>query len=278
MTHLFRALPVIFALGISLPAQADTLFNFSGTDSTTGYSYSGSADFTTQTDGGGYDLVIILSNLASTGPMSTADLLSGLYFDITPDTGTVGALGMLSATATDGLITSTTTTTSSATSVCATGAGGTALAKTCSSTVAGGWEAGYWAGGVSSVNSTLTGVTSHYGVGSTGQGGLFSGNTGNVGQANYSIAPAIGLSSSANSGVTSNFPYVSNQATFLLYGLSTNHITISNVYGAYGTAPEGVPGGTTQAPTAPEPGTFAELAGGGLLISMMARLRKFRRP
>jgi hypothetical protein len=276
LANLVRKLPVLFGLCLAVQAHADTLFNFSGTDALNGYHVSGSVTFSTQVDGLGYDLVIVLSNLASTGPATSADLLTGLYFDITPSSGTQGALGLLSATANMGLITSTTTTTTTPSNICAKGVGGTAQSNTCSATVAGGWEAGFWSGGVSSVNSTLTGVTAHYGIGTSGQGGLFSGNTANAGQVNYGIAPSVGLSSSANSGVTGNFPYVSTEATFVLYGLTTNQITISNVFGAYGTAPEEVPGAVLTA--TPEPASFVGALSGGLLMMAIGwRRRKLGR-
>jgi len=60
--------------------------------------------------------------------------------------------------------------------------------------------------------------------------------------------------------------------SFVLSGLSSEDITISNVSGAYGTAPEGTPA-AQQESDAPEPATMSVLAG-GLALLAVKRLRR----
>jgi hypothetical protein len=55
--------------------------------------------------------------------------------------------------------------------------------------------------------------------------------------------------------------YVYGQVTFTLNGLTTSNITISDVAGAYGTAPEATPAATIVNTSTPEPATFDEAAG-----------------
>ena len=231
----------------------------------------GEADFNIVADAtsGYYDLQIVLTNTATVAPAISSNVLSGLYFDLS---GSLGALGMISAVATDGTVNSlgqtTPTTGTIGANVCAPGAGGTAAAPTCATTVAGGWEASYKAGGFT------TTLTQHYAVGSTGQSGAFNGNnTTGTGQLNYSIMPSSGASLSSNSGVTGNYPYVLTSATLTLGKFNTNHITVSNVAGAYGTAPEATPSAQTST-SVPEPGSVAIM--GAALVAMFAGRRRLR--
>jgi hypothetical protein len=255
--------------------SAATTFTWSSTDPANGnIALSGSVTFTTQTDAtSGFDLVITLTNTGPNTVVSSADLLTGLYFDINGGGG-LGALGMLSATTSNlGLFnTLGGTNTGTAANICAPGVGGTAQANKCSATLGGGWEAGFWSAGVSSKNANLPTVTAHYGIGTSGQTGLFNGNANNgVGGSNYSIAPG----STPNGNGSVNTPLVDQSATFVLYGLNTSSITISNVFAAYGTAPE-VVAAATNITSLPEPGTLSELAGGGLLIAIGGFFRKRR--
>src|SRR5712692_3560676 len=63
---------------------------------------SGTATFSTIVDGGGWDLVIQLTNTSTIQPPASQNILDGLYFDIGPSP---GARRMLSAVATEGLLT-----------------------------------------------------------------------------------------------------------------------------------------------------------------------------
>jgi len=280
---MLRRVLQITTLGLVLQAPAalcaDTTFSWSGTDSANGYQLSGTATFKTPTAdvlNGGFDLMITVTNTATTAVGQSQDLLSAIFFDINGG-GSLGALGMLSATTSSaGLFNAAGGTGSgTAANVCAPNGSsvGPPLANKCASTVAGGWQAAYFATGVknqATVPASLSGVPSHYGIGTAGYG-LFSGS--DVGSSNYSIAPGAGTTAHPNGSV--NFPLVDGSATFTLYGLSSSAITISNVYSAYGTAPEVVEAATNIS-AVPEPGTLAQLAGGGLLILIGGIFRKRR--
>jgi hypothetical protein len=271
----------ITTLGLILQAPAalfaDTTFTWSGTDPANGYLLSGTATFKTPTAdilNGGFDLMITVTNTATTLISASQDLLAALFFDINGGGG-LGPLGMLSATTSSaGLFNAAGTTGSGAvTNICSTGQVGTALTNKCPTQIAGGWQAGYWSTGVANQplrTAPLAGVTSHYGIGTAGYG-VFSGS--DVGSSNYSIAPSVGTTSNPNGSV--NFPLVDGTATFTLYGLSTSTITISNVFAAYGTGPE-VVDAATNITAVPEPGTLTQVAGGGLLILIGGLFRKRR--
>lgn len=189
-----------------------------------------------------------------------------MYFDISPSP---GALQMVAAVATTGLLTvlSPTEAVSPDASICAPGHGENAPDPICPTTVGGGWEASYNASGLGGGAA----AAQHWGIGTTGQGGVFHGQ--DVNTFEYSIIP--------NAGVTPDngfdtYPFVSITATFTLKGLTSSDITISNVASAYGTQPEAVPNASLVTDTSvPEPGTVGMLAAGILLLGWG---RRFRRP
>jgi hypothetical protein len=201
-----------------------------------------------------------ITNTATAVPASTADILTGIYFDLTAVG--QGALGMSSAIATSGIIDATHQTPGTqynvGTNICADGKGGTALNNSCTANVAGGWEAGYWAGGISSVNSSLAG-TQKYGVGTVGGGGLFMGQTNRTGNANYGIAPAAGINV-VLSNVGNMAPYSYRTASITLTGLTTPNIRISNVLAGYGGTNEAMVWAVDT--STPEPGTWLMMACG----------------
>ena len=233
---------------------------------TGGEAITGTADFSVVPDAtaGFYDLTIALTNTSATQPSVSSNVLTGLYFNLSTSP---GALGMLSATATGGLVSNLGQTTADGGSIganiCAPGIGGTAVADTCGSTLPGGREAAYHSASAQ-----------QYAIGTTGQSGVFNGNaTTGTGQLNYGIAPAVGLSLSSNTGITNEFPYVLGTATFTLRALTTDQITVSDVSGAYGTAPEFSEAATTVTPRdtpVPEPSVLA-IMGIGLAGIMFAR-------
>ena len=152
------------------------------------------------------------------------------------------------------------------TNICAPGTGGTALNNTCTSTIAGGWEAAYNPAGLGGGAA----ATQHYGVGTSGQGGVFSGNSANAGNANYGVVGTAGINTGLD-GVGKMVPYSYHTATIVLAGLITSNVTISNVSGVYGTAPEGTPAAFVD--SAPEPGTYLLFAGGLGAIAFFRRRR-----
>jgi hypothetical protein len=185
---------------------------------------------------------------------------------------------MYSATADLGLLTNGTsyqnspTAGTAGTNVCAPGTGaGTATAPNSTNcTVGGGWEAAYNASGLGGGAA----ATEHYGIGTTGQGGVFSGNANNgVGAFDYGIAPTIGVNPTQSGGLNNAYPpgYIYQQATFTLRGLTTQNITVQNVAAAYGTMPEGTPAATNVSTATPEPASLFLLGGA---LTMMAFLRR----
>src|SRR5439155_22073277 len=241
-------------------------------------------------DGGGFDLVIVVNNTALAVPTSTAQVLSGLYFDISPSP---GGLAMKSAVADLGMITD------SPIGHHNTPASGTAGRFMCASlgalsapnpdpacTVAGGWEAAYQTPAGLGGGAPIP-AQQHWGIGTTGQGGIFHGGSANAGAFEYGIAPGgstgITLGSGGNGGLGNAFPigYVYGKATFVLTGLSSEAITISNVNSAYGTQPEGTPaaqlitGPPPSSPSeTPEPATAGMLAGGAMLLAFARLCRR----
>lgn len=250
---------------------ASQMFSWSSTAS--GYSLDGNVTFSTEQDGSAFDLVIQVNNSAPVGPSKSSEILTGLYFDITGVSQTT--LAMMSGIATDGFIESGNYTEAAAgtagSNVCAPGAGGTAPNPTCSTTVPGGWETGYWSSGKDGYN---------YGIGTSGLSGAFDGNTNSgAGQVDYGILPTAASPSPAlvdpNSGVTNEFPYIDGTATFVLSGLTSSQITISSVAAEYGTTPDhsvtaSQAANNSQAGSAPEPAAIFEVSG-GLILFFAAR-------
>jgi hypothetical protein len=236
-------------------AEAALLSTWSWSGTVSGGTVSGQASFSVVADGGGWDLVIDMSNTAIAAPVTTAQVLTGLYFDTNSVT---GALTMLSAFATNGLMSAVSQTSpdggSTNANICAPGHGGTAPTPACGVTVPGGWEAAYGATGLNG-----GAVAQHWGIGTSGQSGVFNGNnTTGVGNANYGIAPGNGVGDGTGGGLSGMLPYTYAAAEFTLTGLTTDQITISNVLGTYGTLPEGTPAGVNITPT-PEPASLAIL-------------------
>ena len=105
------------------------------------YTVSGNVTFTVVSNTtGGFDLRMDIVNTAAALPPSTADILTGIYFDVTAPG--QGAIGMKSATASGGVIdTAHPTVPASDTigdNICAPGVGRNALDNTWASTVSGG--------------------------------------------------------------------------------------------------------------------------------------------
>ena len=99
-----------FALfGSSASASASSSWSWSGKSSLYTVAnndiLSGAASFSMVPDGAAFDLVIVLQNTAALQPLGTADILTGLYFDLSSATSTPGALSMYSAVADLGLLT-----------------------------------------------------------------------------------------------------------------------------------------------------------------------------
>jgi len=229
---------------------------------------SGTATFSTVADGGGWDLVIRVTNTSTVQPPGSQNILDGLYFDIGPSP---GALTMLSALATEGLLTldSPVTPVQVDANICALLGGLDAPNALCSSTAVGGWEAAYQASGIGGGAS----ATQLWGIGTTGQTGVFHGN--DVQTFNYGIVPSAGVTPTNG---FDTYPFVYHTATFMLSGLTTDQITISNVAGAHGTQPEGTPAGTivTEGPETPEPGTWMMMMS-GVGVALISRLRSARK-
>ena len=267
--------------GFSQCATAGLLSNWAWSTQITAVDVSGTASFSVSADttgAGGYDLTIVVDNTADQQPMATAQILTGLYFDIS---GFTGALSMYSAKADLGMLESgsaqnTPTTGTANTPMCAKGAGGTggAAPNATNCTVSGGWEAGYSSGGLGGGAS----ATQHYGLGTSGQTGIFHGN--DVGTFDYGVAPGgtVGINPANGGGLSGAYPpgYVYGEAVFVLTGLTTQNITILNVSGAYGTAPEGTPAATnTTQSSLPEPSSATMLlTGGAMLVASMGSRRR----
>jgi hypothetical protein len=263
--------PVLaLAFVLQTPAFANTS-TFSWSTSYLGFNIGGTASFSTVADAtSGFDLVIVLTNTATDAVVNPGQVLAGLAFDIT--SGASGALSMLSAQTTGGLIQSTNYTTPAAGSaganICAAGSGGTGGASpACSSTISGGWEAAYSSGGI---NSTWA-PNDRWGIGTTGLG-VYNGN--NVNPGDYGLVPGGGVGAGANGAVTNGFPYVYGSATFTLRGLTSSEITVSNVEGIYGTQPEATPAGTVVNTATPEPSTLSAMGLGAALLGFAARKRR----
>lgn len=257
---LCAAMLAVLTLAFGSAARADQILSdWSWRGTVSSGPASGSATFWVAADGAGWDLIIAIKNTAPAAPTTTAQILTGLWFDVSSSQ---GALTMKSAVADSGLQSSLNQTGADSgsvgTNICAPGSGGTAPSSACGSTIGGGWEAAYGATGLNSGS-----VAEHYGIGTSGQSGVFNGNSSTgVGNADYGLVPGNGVGDgSGGGGVSGMLPYTYATAKFVLGGLTTNTITISNVVGTYGTLPEGTPAGTNVTPT-PEPASVVLLLAG----------------
>jgi hypothetical protein len=220
-----------------------------------------------------------VNNDALVGASNASEILTGLYFDISGVS--ESALSMMSGVATDGLIETgnyaQAADGTAGSDVCAPGEGGSAASPTCSQTVAGGWESGYWPSG-------RDGYT--YGIGTAGLSGAFdSSRKKGTGGLNYGIAPLASTADPAlvdpKKGVANATPYVDGTATFVLSGLSSSQITITDVAVNYGTGSHLITATSMSAENdamangVPEPATVIQLSGGALML--FAWLRRKRR-
>jgi hypothetical protein len=211
-----------------------------------------------------YDLVIQLYNNAAETPQTTAQILTGLVFNISSG-GPGSGLTLVTASAPDGLFNTDPATGAGLGSGGANICGPNGTYNTCSNTVSGGWEAAYSATGLTTGGTTWASST-NYGIGTSGLA-LF--NEGNIGTSQYGIAPSIGISSA-----TSELPYTDYYATLTLSGLTNADPVISGVIAAYGATPEGSPEGTSSPNgDTPEPATYITLLTGCLLLALARRWR-----
>lgn len=207
-----------------------------------------------------YSLQIVLSNTSINPTDQSSQVLEGLFFDLKSNGSELNnPIGMLSALATGGLLESTGTTIvpgSAGSDICGAGKAtqGNARNPLCT-IVSKGWEAAYSTGGFT-VGGTA--YSQHYGIGDAGWG-LYIGK--DVGNSINGIVPGNGVGiRSPNGSITKNYPFVYGTATFDLYGLTTNNVTISNVRAAYGTAPEATTSAevfVTGVAGAPEPASLS---------------------
>lgn len=279
----------LFIAGLltSFSASADT-FNWSKVDPTYGL-LAGQASFTISSDTNTSDcgaatcyfLVISISNTTSNQVSQSSQVLNGLFFDAT-DNGTgaelASNLGMANGYATGGLLPSSGTTITPGSdgtnsSICSDSAQGTALASQCNSVftkITGkntnylGWEVGVDSAGLKIPSTGTTTFTEKYYLADAGWGDFH-----DVGNPQLGIVPTVGTSN-GNGGLSNDFPLTYKTATFYLYGLKTNNLTIKNVEAAYGTAPEALVAASDLA--GPEPSTVVLVA--GALVLLLARKRR----
>ena len=207
-----------------------------------------------------YYLQVVLSNTSTNPANQSSQVLEGIFFDLRDSNNVAvnNATGMYSAVATGGQISAPGTTITPGTTgadICGAGEATTGTSKVpLCATVAKGWENAYSTSGF-----TVGGVafSQHYGIGDAGWGVY---NGGNVGNPTNGITPIAGISSNPNGSISKNYPFVNETATFVLYGLTTQSVTITNVVAAYGTAPEAEVAASTT--NVPEPGTIAMLLSG----------------
>ena len=132
-------------------------------------------------------------------------------------------------------------------------------------TVSGGWESAYRSTGIGGGAS----ATQEWAVGTSGQSGIFHGN--DVGTFDYGVAPgnSVGVNPALGGGLSGGYPpgYIYGQVTFILKGLTTSDVTVSQVAGAYGTNPEATPAATVNTST-PEPATFGMFFLAALLLAI----------
>jgi hypothetical protein len=166
----------------------------------------------------------------------------------------------MSATAPDGLLNlpgNTITDGTKGATICAP-AGGSDTPPTCPTTpvnmqVSGGWASIYNASG-------LTNGVGHqvqdWALGTTGQS-MFNGSA--VGSFNYSIEPTAGVG-----GGQTKYPFVYQEADFVMSGLSSSAIFVYNIGASYGTTPDFLI-------TNPEPHTYLMISGALLLLLLKKR-------
>ena len=251
------------------------LFTWAGSYRSGGVTHplDGSVTFDTIADSsGGYDLVITLENTAPEATPGSAWILDGLYFNILQGTNTgiggtsPGALTPISATAYELATVGNTspypvTYGSPGASICASAHPGYYGCST--NTVAGGWEAIYRSGGIS--------TGQHWAIGTTTQG-LFK-NT-DVGGINYGITPSAGIQGASWSA---GQKYTHQYATFTLKGLSNSAIFVTQVTAAYGTGPNTTINGVLIYGEAPEPHALLTTAAGAILLAALGRRRRHPR-
>lgn len=259
---------VLLIIALTATANATTLWTWSGMINS--YSIAGTVQFTeAANNNSSYDLEMDISNTASAMPLGTADILTGIFFDISANVAQ-SALAMKSASATLGLLDATHTTSPNSDTVganiCAAEGAQSANDPTCTSTITGGWQFAYKASGLGGVSN----ATQRYGVGTAGLG-IFNGNS--VGNANYGVAPSAGANPNTD-GLGNMEPYSYRSIVILLTGITTANFTISNVSAVYGTLPDATPGALDSTSSAtPEPGTWTMLLGGFVLV-LLSRLRR----
>jgi hypothetical protein len=286
MKRLYSSVPLLLMLLLPHAAKADILSTWYWTDTIDSQAVNGTAVFSTIKEGTNqYDLVIQLSNNITSYPSSTANILTGLVFNITSG-GPGTSLTLVTASAPFGLLSASTNpqTTPDPGSAGASICGLAQPLNACSNHVAGGWEAAY-------SNTGLTGGTNwassaHYGVGDSGLGIFNGGVNGNTSQ--YGIAPVVGIIGQDSIYNDDQPPYTLYLATITLSGLTNPDPTIGGVIAAYGSTPSGSPegttnfggsggsgnsgsGGSTESPT-PEPSSFLLLGSG--LAGLAAMLRR----
>lgn len=290
------ALLATFVLSLACtPARANSvLFDWltyynstTGTLSTSGtpdQEMTGTVTFSTVADStygpSNYDLVITLVNQAPVASPASAYLLDGLYWNMTQGStvslasGTSpGSLTMFSATASTFIMVNAAgngTSTGAGGSICGPGAKGTTtIADTCTTKITGGWDEVYStaAGGIGSAGTGTNKPTQNWGIGTTGQGGVFNGN--DVNPFNYALTSANGVfASNADKSTT----FAVSTAVFRFEGLSSSQIFIQQVAAAYGTAPEAVTNTTLVSGESPEPSTVVLIA--GALVLLLSRKRR----
>ena len=283
-----RLAPVAFfvaGLLISYTASADT-YKWSTTDPTYGL-LAGQVTFTTVadpnlTDCGGsscYFLQVALSNTTTQAVNQSSQVLNGLFFDIiNSSTGQelTSNIGMATGYATGGLLKAAGTTPASGTggtnsSICGDTPQGTALKPKCSSVDISkqgnvlGWTVGVDSSGLTIPNTGTTKYTQKYYLANGGWGDFH-----DTGNPNLGIVPSGGAPN-PNNGMKSDFPLTYSTATFTLYGLTTDKISIRNVVASYGTAPEAEIAANSS--LGPEPGTVVLVAGALVLLLTKKRRR-----
>ncbi|HEV2445218.1 MAG TPA: XDD4 family exosortase-dependent surface protein [Candidatus Sulfopaludibacter sp.] len=268
----------IFATITACPIAHGATFLWSTVNPTYGL-LEGTATFTVVSDSNSshcgasscYDLQIVLKNTSTNPANQSSQALEGIFFDLHGSTGAELNMptGMLSAAATGGQLFTTGSTIKSGTlgaDICGAGQAASSKSPLCA-TVAKGWENAYRTTGFT-VGGTA--YTEHYGIGDAGWG-LFQGNK--VGNPTNGIVPAVGIATSGtNSSITKNYPFVDGTATFILYGLTQQKVTIANVKAAYGTAPEAAVAARTDG--LPEPGTLALVPAALVVLVTWQRRRR----
>ena len=258
---LIAALLLVSAAG----ARAGELSSWAWTGTYNNVAMAGNAVFSVVQAGAGWKLVVDLGNTAAANPKAPAEVLTGLYFNVT---GQSGALTLASAVATGGLFKTTGQTVAAAgtanTNICAPGKGGTAPASACSVLQAGGWEAGYNVSGLKSATAE------HWGIGTAGLG-AFQSAAADAGNSNYGLAPSHG--DGTGTALAKQVPFVDGNAVYELSGLSSNLVAVTNVVAVYGTGPSVVLAANFTGPfvVIPEP------PGAALLVLGLVGLVRVRR-